>query len=160
MDMLGIAERQGKEELNMETPITSYKSAAPHIPLEVLTTDRPMVPRTLKGFAASSGIVEGPCTIIRNLQDLHTVQDGAILVCEVASPKVAPFMPFLKGLIAERGGPLAIASGYAREYGIPGVVGVRELMRTIRNGDVIRVDGSKGTVEIVGRCRGSSCGGR
>ena len=133
----------------METLIASYKWVAPHIPLDVLTTNRHMVPRKMRGFAASSGVVEGPCTIIRNMQDLHTLQDGAILVCEAASPKVAPFMPFLRGLIAERGGPLAIASGYAREYGIPGVVGVKGLMDTVRNGDVIRVDGSKGTVEII-----------
>jgi pyruvate,water dikinase len=133
----------------MEALIASNKWVAPHIPLDALTTNRHIVPRKLRGFAASSGVVEGPCTIIRNLQDLHTLQDGAILVCEAASPKVAPFMPFLRGLIAERGGPLAIASGYAREYGIPGVVGVKGLMDTVRNGDVIRVDGSKGTVEII-----------
>ena len=133
----------------MQNVSVSYKSVTPYIPREVLTTKRNVIPCKLEGFAASLGIVEGPCTIIRNLQDLHKLQDGTILVCEAASPKVAPYMSFLKGLIAERGGPLCIASEYAREYEVPAVVGVKGLMGTIRNGDVVRIDGSRGTVDII-----------
>ncbi len=133
----------------MQNLSVSYKSDTPNISPEVLATKLHVVPRTLSGFAASSGIVEGPCTIIRKLQDLHKLHYGTILVCEVALPEVTPFMPFLKGLIAERGGSLSIASGCAREYGIPTVVGVNGLMGTIHNGDVIRVDGSRGTVDIM-----------
>ena len=76
-------------------------------------------------------------------------------------PEVTPFMPFLKGLIAERGGSLSIASGCAREYGIPTVVGVNGLMGTIHNGDVIPgrwIKGNRGYNEVVdchGQTRGS-----
>jgi len=149
MDIVKIAERQGKEGLKMESLLVSRKSVAPHIPLEELPTNRRIILRTLKGIAASSGIVEGLCTVIRNLEDLHPLQHGGILVCEVPSPKLAPFMPFLRGLVAERGGLSAIASGYAREYGIPAVVGIKGLMDTIHNGDVIRVDGERGTVDLI-----------
>jgi phosphoenolpyruvate synthase/pyruvate phosphate dikinase len=146
-----IAERQGKEGLKMETLLVSRKSVAPHIPLEGLPTNRRLVLRTLKGITASSGVVEGPCTVIRNLADLHLLQHGTILVCEVPSPKLAPFMPFLRGLVAERGGLSAIASGYAREYGIPAIVGIKGIMDTIHNGDIIRVDGKRGTVDLGAR---------
>ena len=134
----------------MQNLSVSYKSDTPNIPFEASTSRIHVVPRTLKGFAASSGIVEGPCTIIRRLQDLYTLQQGAIIVCDAALPEVAPFMPFIKGLITERGGSLSITSGYAREYGIPAVVGVKGLMGSIRNGDVIRLDGSRGTIEKIG----------
>ena len=134
----------------MQNLSVSYKSDTPNIPFEVSAARIHVVPRTLKGFAASSGIVEGPCTIIRKLQDLHTLQQGVIIVCDAALPEVAPFMPFIKGLITEQGGSLSIASGYAREYGIPAVVGVRGLMGSILNGDVIRLDGSRGTIEKIG----------
>ena len=45
-------------------------------------------------------------------------------------------------------------SGYtaaivSREYGIPGVVGTRDATRTIPDGARVRVDGSKGTVEVI-----------
>jgi len=64
---------------------------------------------------------------------------------------MVPFMPSLGGLVAERGGTLSIASGYAREYGIPAVFGVEGLMDAIRDGDVIRIDGSRGTVDNIGQ---------
>jgi len=132
----------------METLVVSRNAVAPHIPQEGLPTNRRLVLRTLKGITASSGVVEGPCRVIKNLADLHPMQHGTILVCEVPSPKLAPFMPFLRGLVAERGGLSAIASGYARGYGIPAVVGIKGLMDTIHNGDIIRVDGERGTVDL------------
>jgi pyruvate, water dikinase len=116
----------------------------------VVTTQENTAPFKLKGLAASPGIVEGPCTIIRNLEDLHTLHDGAILVCEVPSPALAPYMRFLRGLVAGRGGPNCIASGYAREHEFPAVVGVGGVMDAIHDGDVIRIDGSRGIVEIIG----------
>jgi pyruvate, water dikinase len=134
----------------MQNASASYKTVTPYIPCGEFSTKRNVVPCKLRGFAASPGIVEGPCTIIRNLQDLHKVKDGAILVCEVPSPKLAPYMPFLKGLVAKQGGPLCIASGYAREYKIPAVVGIEGIMNAIQNGDVVRIDGASGTVDIVG----------
>lgn len=151
MDIIQIAERQEKEGLNMETAKVSYKPIAPQIPLELLRAEPQAVPIRLRGLAASSGIVEGPCTVIRDVNDLHTVKDGAILVCDAASPKLGPFMPLLKGLVAGRGGPLSIASCYAREYGVPAVVGVKGITDTLHTGDFVRVDGSKGVVEVIRR---------
>jgi pyruvate,water dikinase len=37
----------------------------------------------------------------------------------------------------------------AREYGIPGVVGVHEATTRLRTGDRIRLDGSAGTIELL-----------
>jgi phosphoenolpyruvate-protein kinase (PTS system EI component) len=58
-------------------------------------------------------------------------------------------MRFLRGLVAGLGGPHCIAAGYAREQEVPAVVGVGDLMEAIHTGDVIRIDGFSGTVEIV-----------
>jgi pyruvate,water dikinase len=150
MDIVKIAGRQKKEGFDMQTITVSYKTVPWYIPWEVVTPRADRVPCNLRGLAASPGIVEGPCTIIRSLADLHTIQDGTILVCEIPSPTLAPYMRFLRGLVAEQGGPQCIASGYAREFEIPAVVGLRGVMGAIRNGDVIRIDGSRGTVEAIG----------
>jgi len=149
MDIVKIAERHKKGGLNMQTVTVSYKSVPQYIPWEVLTTQENTAPFKLRGFAASPGIVEGPCTIIRNLEDLHTIQDGTILVCEIPSPTLAPYMRFLRGLVAGHGGPNCIASGYAREHEIPAIVGVGGVMGFIHDGDVIRIDGTRGTVEEI-----------
>jgi len=49
----------------------AYESIEPSIPQELFTTIREVNPRRLNGFAAFPGIIEGPCTIIRDLKDLH-----------------------------------------------------------------------------------------
>ena len=38
-----------------------------------------------------------------------------------------------------------------REYGLPAVTGTGSASTTIRTGQMLRVDGNKGTVEILGR---------
>jgi len=134
----------------MQTVTVSYKPVPLYIPWQMLTTKEGVVPVKLNGLGASPGIVEGRCAVIRKLEDLHTLHEGAILVCEVPSPVLAPYMQFLRGLVAGRGGSNCIASGYAREHEIPAVVGVGGAMDTIHDGDVIRIDGSRGTVEIIG----------
>jgi pyruvate,water dikinase len=39
----------------------------------------------------------------------------------------------------------------AREYGIPAVVGTWVATATIKNGDIIRINGNEGTVEILSK---------
>ena len=134
----------------MQTLTVLYQSVPPCIPWEVFTTKEDMVAFKLRGFAASPGIVEGPCTVIRNPEDLHTLQDGAILVCEAPLPALAPYMRFLRGLVAGQGGLHCIAAGCAREHEVPAVVGAGGVMEALQSGDVIRIDGSRGTVEIMG----------
>lgn len=130
----------------------SYESVrSPYIPLNILMPSRHVVPRILSGFPVSSGIIEGPCTIIRDFQELRSLHPGAIVVCETASPIVMRFMTLMGGLITERGGSLSIASVYARRCAISAVFGIEGLMDAIHNGDVIRINGSAGTVDIIGQ---------
>lgn len=128
----------------------SYDMVRPYIPTEVLVPDSQLERCRLSGFAASSGTIEGPCTIIKDMRDLQSLSRGTIAVFETALPAATPFMHLLGGLITERGGSLSIVSRYARMYEIPAVIGVDGLMNAIKNGDVVRVDGSKGTVDIIG----------
>jgi pyruvate, water dikinase len=106
----------------------------------------------IKGAAASPGVAEGPAVVLSdpdNLVALYQVKDGGLLVCSTASRNVIAIMPRLGALATERGGTLAAAPGVARDFGIPAVVGAAGLMGMIKNGDIIRVDGTKGTVEII-----------
>jgi pyruvate,water dikinase len=148
--ILETAERQNKGGFIMKNLEHSYDMVRPYIPMEVLMPESRVELCRLSGFAASSGIVEGPCKIIRDMKDLQLLTRGAIAVFEAALPAVTPFMHLPGGLITERGGSLSIASRYARMYEIPAVIGVDGLMNTIKDGDVVRVDGSKGTVDIIG----------
>jgi pyruvate,water dikinase len=107
----------------------------------------------IKGAAASPGVAEGPAVVLSdpdNLAALYRIKEGALLVCSTASRNLIAIIPGLAALATERGGTLAIASGVAREHGIPAVVGAAGLTGMIKDGDIIRVDGTKGTVEIPG----------
>ena len=126
-----------------------HQSFPQKIPVEVLMAERQEEPLKMKGFGASPGIVEGPCTIIRDQRELSKVPSGAIIVCEAAFHALMTFLPFLGGLATERGGILSISSAYARKYEVPAVVGVNGLTGFLHNGDVIRIDGSRGRVDII-----------
>ncbi len=134
----------------METTAILQGRVPPHIPWGMGAGKEEAVSVTLTGVAASPGTAEGPCAVIRSLEDLRAAPHGAILVCEVPWPALGPYMHLLRGLVAGRGGPNCIAAGYAREHGVPAVMGTGGAMDAIRDGDVIRIDGGTGTVEVIG----------
>jgi pyruvate,water dikinase len=51
--------------------------------------------------------------------------------------------------VTDVGAPLSHAAIVARELGIPAVVGCMEATLRLRTGDRVRVNGSRGTVEIL-----------
>ena len=56
-----------------------------------------------------------------------------------------------KGVISEKGSLLSHTAIISRELNIPSVVGVEKLTDTIKTGDMIRMDGGTGKIEIIGR---------
>lgn len=100
----------------------------------------------LKGVAASTGVASGRCIIVRSPKDLYRLEKGAVAVCEAASVDLIPFVPLLAGLATEVGSIGASALFYAREHDIPAVVGVKGLMKRVREGDTVWVDGEHGIV--------------
>ena len=105
----------------------------------------------LAGLQASHGVAEGRATVISEFEEGLGIEDDSLLVCPAASRALMQIIPRLKALVSERGGTVAFASRYARDCGIPAVVGVEGATGAIKNGDIIRVDGTQGTVEIVRR---------
>jgi pyruvate,water dikinase len=60
-----------------------------------------------------------------------------------------PYFPQLAGLVLEEGSLGQHAAATAREYGIPLVINCRQAMSLIRDGMWLRVDGTKGMIEII-----------
>ena len=54
-----------------------------------------------------------------------------------------------KGVISEKGSLLSHTAIISRELKIPSVVGVEGLLDTVRSGDMIRMDGRTGVIEIL-----------
>ncbi len=55
------------------------------------------------------------------------------------------------GLVSDIGGLMSHTAVVARELGIPCVVNTRTAVHTLRTGDLIRVDGTAGTVDLLQR---------
>lgn len=49
----------------------------------------------------------------------------------------------------EVGGLMTHGSVVAREYGIPAVVGLEKVTERLATGQLVRVDGSSGTIEVL-----------
>jgi pyruvate,water dikinase len=98
------------------------------------------------GQAASPGLVRGPARIIHTLADADRLQPGDILVTVATLPPWTPLFGRAAAVITESGGILSHAAIVAREYAIPAVVGVAGATTLIRDGQIIEVNGTTGTI--------------
>ncbi|MBK8169758.1 MAG: hypothetical protein IPK60_05385 [Sandaracinaceae bacterium] len=103
----------------------------------------------LSGLASSGGVVEGVAHVLMSPADAGQFRAGEILVAPYADVGWSPLFLVAGALVTDLGGPLSHAAIVAREYGLPAVMNVKVGTRVIRSGDVIRVDGDAGTVQIV-----------
>ncbi|MFL4474123.1 PEP-utilizing enzyme [Paeniglutamicibacter sp. MACA_103] len=103
----------------------------------------------LKGMAASPGLVEGVARVVMHADDLSDVQAGEILVAPITAPSWGPIFGKIKATVTDIGGMMSHAAIVCREYGLPAVTGTGNASTTIRTGQMLRVDGTKGTVEIL-----------
>jgi len=102
----------------------------------------------LIGVPASAGIIEGRARVVLSLEDAR-FEEGDILVTAFTDPSWTSVFVSIKGLVTEVGGMMTHGAVVAREYGLPAVVSVENATRLIKDGQRIRVNGSKGYVEIL-----------
>ncbi|MCP4131574.1 MAG: phosphoenolpyruvate synthase [bacterium] len=99
----------------------------------------------LKGIGCYPGIVEEKVKLIFSPDD-ELNMEGQILCTIRTDPGWAPLFPTAGGIIVERGSTLSHSAVVARELGIPAIVNVPGLTKIIKNGEKVRMDGTKGTI--------------
>ena len=102
-----------------------------------------------EGIPVSPGITEGQVKILNHPDESNKLNKGDILVTKATNPSWTPLFLKIGGLITEMGGPISHGSVIAREYGIPAIVGVREATSRFKDGQLIRLNGETGNVEIL-----------
>jgi phosphohistidine swiveling domain-containing protein len=105
--------------------------------------------KELKGIAVSPGTVTGKAKVILHADDHEHVEPGEILVAPSTDPAWTPYFLPAAGVVMDQGGVLSHGAIIAREYGIPAVVNVGPASRLIRTGQLLRIDGDRGTVTIL-----------
>ncbi|MBW2523075.1 MAG: hypothetical protein JRI23_02815 [Deltaproteobacteria bacterium] len=107
--------------------------------------------RQLVGQPASPGLSSGPARVVRQKEDLFAVTRGDVLVCDSLDPTMTLVAPLVAAIVERRGGMLIHGAIIAREYGVPCVTGVPDVLRWITDGDRVTVDGHVGLVTIATR---------
>jgi pyruvate,water dikinase len=100
----------------------------------------------LSGAPASPGVASGTVKIVPDPSQIDKVMEGDVLVAEMTTPDFVPAMKRAAAIVTDRGGRTAHAAIVSRELGIPCVVGCEKATTTLKDGQVITVDGSSGKV--------------
>jgi len=98
------------------------------------------------GDPASPGISSGPVKILGSAKEIGKIQHGDVLVAEQTNPDYVPAMKKASAIVTERGGRTSHAAIVSRELGIPAVVGTEGIMKKVKDGLVITVNGSTGVI--------------
>jgi pyruvate,water dikinase len=101
----------------------------------------------VSGLAVSPGVVDGVARVVAHA-DAGDLEEGEILVCATTDPSWAACFLVAGAVVIDIGGPLSHGAIVARELGIPCVINTGNGTRAIKTGDLLRVDGSRGVVEI------------
>lgn len=97
------------------------------------------------GLSIGQKIVSGIARVIKDARDIGQVQQGDIIVTEMTDPDWVPVMKRAAGIITDRGGRTCHAAIVSRELGISAIVGTKSGTNTIKNGDQITLDCSRGS---------------
>jgi pyruvate,water dikinase len=142
-----VAQRRAERERHLKVTLPSSWHGRPEAVEPPAAEDRPEA-EVVRGIGASPGVVEGRVRVVTD-PSFEEVEPGEILVAPTTDPSWASIMFTSEALVVDLGGQLSHAAVVARELGIPCVMGTGDGTRRLRTGDVCRVDGHAGTVEVL-----------
>jgi len=110
----------------------------------------------LKGIGCSSGEIIGRARVILDIHETKDLKKDEILVTLFTDPGWTPVLARVGGVITEVGGLLSHAAVIGREYGIPAILNLIDATTLIQDGDLIRMNGKTGEIEILEKVTESS----
>ncbi|MDR6884136.1 phosphoenolpyruvate synthase [Bacillus sp. 3255] len=104
------------------------------------------------GTPVSAGVIEGIARVVLRPEEAK-LNKGEIMIAPFTDPGWTPLFHSAVGLVMEVGGLMTHGAVVAREYGLPAVVGIDGATTLIRDGDRIRLDGTRGYVLVLERSK-------
>lgn len=102
----------------------------------------------LKGIGCCPGRIRAKAIVVMNPSEVTSLND-CILITSSTDPGWVTLFPSAAGIIVERGSLLSHSAIVSREMGKPCIVSVTGLLKTIKTGDEIEMDGSTGEIKII-----------
>jgi|SRR3989344_352144 len=100
----------------------------------------------LRGLAASPHIGSGKVKLVEDVNNLDKVEKGDVLVTKMTNPDFVPAMRRASAIVTNEGGVTSHAAIVSRELGIACVIGTGNATTTLKENQLITVDGVKGLV--------------
>ncbi|MCQ2053339.1 MAG: phosphoenolpyruvate synthase [archaeon] len=113
---------------------------------EVVESDTDSDSIITTGLGASPGLASGKVIIFDTHMSFDSVKDGDVLVTKMTMPDMVPAMGRAVAIITDEGGMTCHAAIISRELGTPCIVGTSNATSTLKNGMMVTVDGTTGTV--------------
>lgn len=146
-----IADRQAFYRECQQVRLPDYWDGVPQpLPVEQVADGGEREEITLRGIGVSPGVVTGAVRVVHDSGD-EQLEAGEILVCETTNPSWVTLFLIADAMVIDIGGVISHGAIAARELGIPCVINTRDGTRRLRTGDIVRVDGATGTVEVLQR---------
>jgi pyruvate,water dikinase len=104
--------------------------------------------RCIKGQSVSPGSHRGKARVILELDRESSIDRGDVIVTRCLDPGQTHFLMMAGALILEVGGMLSHGAILARELGVPTVARVRNATGLFKDGQIVSVNGSNGTISM------------
>ena len=133
----------GKTWLVQSRPITTlHAERAKQAPAAEAGRPRALV----RGLAASRGRASGVVRVLTDPSQRDQLLPGEVLVAPMTSPDWMSAIRRAAALVTDGGGMTCHAAIVSRELNVPCVVGTRTATTTLRDGELVTVDGATGEV--------------
>ena len=149
-----IADREAqRDRLQARVPPFWFDGVVPPLETWDLRSARPDASQRtgiMTGIGVCNGVATGPARVVLDPNDPRGLEPGDVLVAPITDPAWTPLFLGACAVVVDVGAQLSHAAIVARELGIPAVVSVTGASRSIADGTMLRVDGDRGEVTILG----------
>jgi pyruvate,water dikinase len=104
----------------------------------------------IQGVGGCPGIARGTARVVLDPSDPSQLGPGDVLVAPITDPSWTPLFLPAAAVVVEVGSPFSHAAIVSRELGIPCVVSAGAATQRIPDGALVEVDGTTGTVTVIG----------
>ena len=102
----------------------------------------------IKGIGCCPGRIRGKVRVVNNPKDCNSL-NGDILVTSSTDPGWVTLFPTASAILVERGSMLSHSAIVSRELGIPCIVGITGLLKALKTGDEVEMDGATGELKLI-----------
>jgi pyruvate,water dikinase len=118
----------------------------PMLPPVAASTTTPPDDAIAYGTPGSPGVAHGPVRLVHGPDEFGRVQPGDVVVAPFTNPAWTPLFARAAAVIVDAGSAMSHAAIVAREYGLPAVMGTRDALTRLQDGQQVTVDGTRGLV--------------